>query len=252
MLKECSVVLCEDTRVSKQLINLLNDRFSAGINISKFISVHSHNEADFISTISPSFFDENVAYMSDAGMPGVSDPGALLVEYCLKNGIKYEVLAGANAALVGLVSSGLCQKEFVFLGFLPNTGKEREIAIQNALNAPYPTVIYESPRRIVSLVDSISKTAPDRAIHLAKELSKKFERHFSGNALSILDELKTANTDGEWVVTIAPSNHASKVERISVADINELSISAKQKAKLIAKITGRPVKEVYGSLVNEK
>ena len=156
ILRECEIAICEDTRVCKSLINLLNERFDASINISKFIPLHTHNENDFFVNLSDDFFSRNVAYMSDAGMPGISDPGVSLVRYAQKNYIKYEFLSGANAALLSVVASGLCDKEFVFLGFLPNTGRDRALAIQNALNLAYPAVIYESPKRILSLVQSIA------------------------------------------------------------------------------------------------
>ncbi|BCX80116.1 16S rRNA (cytidine(1402)-2'-O)-methyltransferase [Campylobacter sp. 19-13652] len=247
-LKECSVILCEDTRISKSLITLLNQRFDARINIDKFISVHSHNEAEFVSNLTPSFFDKNVAYLSDAGMPGISDPGAGLVKYALKNGIEFEVLAGANAALIALVSSGFCEKEFVFLGFLPNTGTQRKEALQNALNQPYPAIIYESPRRIVPLISNIAQIDPSREIFAIKEISKKFQNKFFGSAQTVLDKLENANIDGEWCVVLGANELAKNTERISIDDIKSLDIAPKQKAKLLSKLTGKSVKSVYAEL----
>lgn len=249
-LRECSVLLCEDTRVSKSLITLLNQRFDAKININKFISVHSHNETEFISGLEAGFFDQNIAYMSDAGMPGISDPGAKLVRYALKNGVEFEVLPGANAALVALVSSGLSDKEFIFLGFLPNTGSDRKIAISNALNQPYAAIIYESPRRILSLISSIAEQDSSREIFAIKEISKKFQSRFFGSAQSVLLDIKNANTDGEWCVVISPNKLSINTQRISVDDINSLDITPKQKAKLLSKITGKSAKSIYAELIS--
>ncbi|MGP1485219.1 MAG: 16S rRNA (cytidine(1402)-2'-O)-methyltransferase [Campylobacter sp.] len=250
VLRECEIIFCEDTRVSKSLINLLNDRFSANINITNFIPLHTHNENSILSQIDVRTFDKNVAFLSDAGMPGISDPGVALVKFAIKNGINYEVLSGSNAALLGLVASGLCEKEFVFLGFLPNNGKEREIAIQNALNLAFPCVIYESPKRVLSLTENIAKIEPNREIFAIKEATKKFETKFSAKASELVQKLKNTNLNGEWCLVMDKSPNLA-TEKITKADINELDISPKAKAKLLAKITGRSVKEIYSELTKQ-
>lgn len=251
VMRNCQVALCEDTRVSKNLINLLNQRFNANINIKRFIPVHSHNENSFISEVSSDFFNQNILYMSDAGMPCISDPGVFLVRYAQENKIDYEVLPGANAALTALVYSGFSDKEFIFLGFLPNTGAKREIAIQNALNQPYPVIIYESPRRILSLIKHISQIAPQRNLFAIKEISKKFETRFNLNSKDMVCELENANLDGEWCVVISQSPDSANVEKICIDDIMALEIAPKQKAKLISKLTGKSTKEIYSSLSNQ-
>ena len=229
ILRECEIAICEDTRVCKSLINLLNERFDASINISKFIPLHTHNEDDFFTNLSDDFFSKNVAYMSDAGMPGISDPGVSLVRYAQKNGINYEILSGANAALLSVVASGLCDKEFVFLGFLPNTGKDRNLAIQNALNLAYPCVIYESPKRILSLVENLAKFDSEREILAIKEATKKFETKFKGSAKGIANELKDANLNGEWCVVVSQYPNVM-TQTISIDDINAIDIAPKAKA----------------------
>ncbi len=247
ILRECEIILCEDTRVAKSLVNLLNERFDAKITAKNFISFHTHNEAKFFENLKPAFFDANVAFMSDAGMPGISDPGVSLVRYAQNFGVKYEILSGANAALLGVVASGLCDKEFVFLGFLPNTGKQRAQALQNALNLAYPCVIYESPKRILSLIESIAKSTPDREIFAIKEATKKFEAKFKAPASEAVKILKSANLSGEWCVVIDKSPE-KMLETISEQDIKELEIAPKIKAKLLSKITGREVKKIYEEL----
>lgn len=248
ILRECEVVFCEDTRISKSLVNLLNERFSADIKISKFIPLHTHNESEILSKIDLEIFDKNVAFLSDAGMPGISDPGVGLVKFAIKNKIEYEILSGSNAALLAVVASGLCEKEFLFLGFLPNTGKEREVAIQNALNLAYPAIIYESPKRILSLIENICKQSPKREIFAIKEATKKFEKKFHGSADEILEKLKESNLNGEWCVVIDKSQNLS-TEKITKADIMALQIPAKTKAKLLSKITGLSVKEIYSEII---
>ncbi|MBR8465481.1 16S rRNA (cytidine(1402)-2'-O)-methyltransferase [Campylobacter sp. faydin G-140] len=246
-LRICEIVICEDTRVAKSLINLLNERFNASIKIDKFIPLHTHNEEQFFSNLEPNFFDKNVAYVSDAGMPGISDPGVTLVRYAQQNKIKYEILSGANAALLTVVASGLCEKEFVFLGFLPNTGKERKLALQNALNLAYPCVIYESPKRVLNLVESIAKFDASRKIFAIKEATKKFETKFKNEAAKLVNELKVSNLNGEWCIVVDKSLNATQ-ENISIDDINALNITPKVKAKLLSKITGEDVKKIYARL----
>ena len=239
VLRECEILFCEDTRVAKSLINLLNTRFDANINIQKFIPLHTHNEDEILPKIELEIFDKNVAFLSDAGMPGISDPGAALVNFAIKNGIAYEVLA--------VVASGLCEKEFCFLGFLPNNGKERAAAIQNALNSPFPAVIYESPKRILSLILDFAELEPDREIFAIKEATKKFETKFRATASELAQKLQEANLSGEWCVVIQ-KNPNFTFEKITQNDILELEISPKAKSKLLAKITGRNAKEIYAEL----
>ena len=180
-------------------------------------------------------------------MPGISDPGAALVNFAIKNDIAYEVLSGSNAALLAVVASGLCEKEFCFLGFLPNNGKERAAAIQNALNSPFPAVIYESPKRILSLILDFAKLEPNREIFAIKEATKKFETKFRATASKLAKKLLEANLSGEWCVVVQKNPNFTP-EKITQNDILELEISPKAKAKLLAKITGRNAKEIYSEL----
>ena len=106
VLSTADIILCEDTRVTKKLIHLLKERHNLTTTEPQFLSLHSHNEAEFIAKLTPDFFNANVVYVSDAGMPGISDPGQMLVRYCLNQGIAYDILPGANAALTAFVASG--------------------------------------------------------------------------------------------------------------------------------------------------
>ena len=247
----CDIIICEDSRVTKSLINLLNTKYNLNINPSEFYSLHTHNENEFFAKFEAKKLIENtVVYVSDAGMPCISDPGVSLVEFAQQNGINYEVLSGANAALLAVAASGIVQKEFTFLGFLPNTGRDRELAVQNALNSAYPVVIYESPKRVLQLVEAIAKLEPKREIFAIKEATKKFEAKFKDNAKNLVAMLKGANLKGEWCIVIDGSKNSSQ-NTISVADINELDIPPKQKAKLLSKLTGKSVKDIYAQLTSK-
>ncbi len=247
VLKSSQIVLCEDTRVAKKLFLLLNLSFKE----KRFFSLHSHNEKEFLSKIDPSFFDKEVVYVSDAGMPAISDPGCELVKFCMEKNIKYEVLPGANALLLGYASSGFCDTQFLFFGFLPHKGKERERALQKALFNGYTTIVYESPHRLEKLLKEIKKAAPSRRLFLIKEATKLYEEKFFGTAQEILSSLSERKIKGEWVVVIEKSEETVK-SAVTKEDILKLNIPKKEAAKLLSKISGLNPKECYNLILKEK
>lgn len=246
-LSHADVILCEDTRITKKLLNLLNERYGLARKEQRFIALHSHNEQRFIANLESSFFDVEVVYASDAGMPGISDPGQHLVRYCIDHNIEYDVLPGANAVLTAFAASGFVRTQMLFFGFLPHKGSERSSALQEALYSGFTTVLYESPHRLGKLLDELETEAPHRQLFFAKELTKKFQRYLHGTA----SEIKTAlegNFRGEWAVVIdsAEARHSTVSER----DILALDLPKKAAAKLISKITGENVKVCYQRLVD--
>ncbi|EGK8046740.1 16S rRNA (cytidine(1402)-2'-O)-methyltransferase [Campylobacter upsaliensis] len=249
LLSACEIVFCEDTRVCKHLIALLNERFKTCIKPQKILSLHTHNEKKVLEKLDLKLFEKNVAYLSDAGMPGISDPGFALIQFALKHKLSYEVLPGANAALVALVSSNLCEKEFIFLGFLANKGKERQKEIENLLLNPYPTIIYEAPTRILALVQTIAKLEPKRELFAMKEISKKFQTSFRGRAEKLVEELKGAILNGEWVLVVAKSSQNFSSNSLCESDILALDLPLKIKSKLLAKMSGKNSKELYQKLL---
>ncbi|WP_270983896.1 16S rRNA (cytidine(1402)-2'-O)-methyltransferase [Campylobacter upsaliensis] len=249
LLSACEIVFCEDTRVCKHLITLLNERFKTCIKPQKILSLHTHNEKKVLEKLDLKIFEKNVAYLSDAGMPGISDPGFALIQFALKHKLSYEVLPGANAALVALVSSNLCEKEFIFLGFLANKGKERQKEIENLLLNPYPTIIYEAPTRILALAQTIAKLEPKRELFAMKEISKKFQTSFRGRAEKLVEELKGANLNGEWVLVVAKSSQNFSSNSLCESDILALDLPLKIKSKLLAKMSGKNSKELYQKLL---
>ncbi|EAJ4501702.1 16S rRNA (cytidine(1402)-2'-O)-methyltransferase [Campylobacter upsaliensis] len=249
LLSACEIVFCEDTRVCKHLITLLNERFKTCIKPQKILSLHTHNEKEVLEKLDLKLFEKNVAYLSDAGMPGISDPGFALIQFALKHKLSYEVLPGANAALVALVSSNLCEKEFIFLGFLANKGKERQKEIENLLLNPYPTIIYEAPTRILALVQTIAKLEPKRELFAMKEISKKFQTSFRGRAEKLVEELKGAILNGEWVLVVAKSSQNFSSNSLCESDILALDLPLKIKSKLLAKMSGKNSKELYQKLL---
>ena len=251
LLSEADILLCEDTRVTKKLIHILKERYNTNFKEDQeFISLHSHNEKHFIEKLSPDFFDSNVVYASDAGMPGVSDPGQALVAYCLENDLKYDVLPGANAVLTAFVASGFEETKMLFLGFLDHKGASRAAGLQKALYNGFTTVLYESPHRLEKLLLELDAEEANREIFLAKELTKKYQKFFRGTAKEALSYLE-GNFRGEWVVVIS-SAEAQADSAISQKDILSLDLPKKVQAKLISKITGENTKACYQRLLQQQ
>ena len=248
LLSEADILLCEDTRVTKKLIHILKERYNTSFKENQeFIALHSHNEQAFIHKLEPSFFDNNIAYVSDAGMPGISDPGQALVSYCLEHDIAYDVLPGANAVLTAFVASGFCQTQMLFFGFLDHKGNSRSEGLQQALHSGYTTVLYESPHRLEKLLEELVKEVPDREIFLAKELTKKYQKYLRGTARELMQKLENKHK-GEWVVVIQ-ATAAQNRSVISENDILQLDLPKKVQAKLISKITGESTKGIYNRLL---
>lgn len=249
LLKDADILLCEDTRITKKLFHILQERYDLQCKENQeFISLHSHNEKEFVEKLDPSFFDKNVVYVSDAGMPGVSDPGQSLVRFCIEHEISYDVLPGSNAVLTAFVASGFVETQMLFFGFLDHKGSSRSQGLQKALHSGYTTVLYESPHRIEKLLIEIHKESSDRELFLAKELTKKYQRYLHGTAQEIREKLD-GNFRGEWVVVIKAAQ-AQNSSAISEKDILELDIPKKVQAKMICKITGENSKACYQRLMS--
>ncbi len=253
LLQSCDIVLCEDTRVAKKLLGLLNEKLSVDIDTKSivFISMHSHNEQHIIDNLAYDFFDKNIVYMSDAGTPGISDPGVSLVSYCHQNSIKFQVLPGASACIVAVVASGFDTDSFLFVGFLPHKLQAKTNHLQTILNDGFVSVLYESPKRVISLIKLLDTLSPTRQIFVAKELSKLHEQFYIGTAKELLDILKNINIKGEWVVVIDGSTK-TQGEPITQNDIESLDLPPKQKAKLLSKLNGSSIKENYTKNIKTK
>jgi len=241
-LENSEIIFCEDTRVTKKLLNLLNIPLN-----KEFISMHSHNEKEVISKTTPETLKtKECVYVSDAGMPGISDPGSVLVRFCQQNDIPYTVIPGANAALTAYVASGF-EGEFCFWMFLPHKGKERADRLKEIVNSGKIAVLYESPHRIEKLISELKKLIPERTVFLAKELTKIHETYIKAKA----KDISLPNTKGEWVVVI-DKGQSSKELKLTYEDILNLPLPDKEKSKLLAKISEKNAKEIYKELLQNK
>jgi len=246
-LEEAEIFLCEDTRVTKKLLSLLKSKFNLHTSCETFISLHSHNEKDLLTLeLKEHLNSKKVVYLTDAGMPCISDPGAKLVDFCIQNNISYDVLPGANALLTAFAMSGFENKEITFFGFLDHKGNSRKDQLERVMNNDFISIVYESPHRIEKLIDEICTIDKNRVIFVVKELTKMFQRSFKKPALEIQSLFKTINLNGEWVVIISPN--IDKKE-INIDDIFSLEISLKEKSKILAKLQNIPPKEAYNNLL---
>lgn len=242
-LLEADLIFCEDTRVTKRLLQLLSQRENITFKCNDFKSFHSHNEKQVLKTLNPDDFEKNIVYVSDAGMPCVSDPGATLVQYCIENKIAYDVLPGANAVLTAFAMSGFEHTEFTFFGFLAHKGKERHEKLAQIMQSSILPILYESPHRLLKTLEEIKNIDENRTIFLAKEITKLHQKTYKQTALNLFEFFKKENIRGEWVIIIEPTNFQG--QNLVISDIEELDLAPKVKAKLIAKMTGKSVKEIY-------
>lgn len=197
VLKNADIVACEDTRTSGKLLKLLN------IEAHKFESYHEYNEAAKSETLINKISEGlSVALISDAGTPCISDPGYRLVKAAVKNGIKVIPLPGPSACITALSASGLPTNEFKFIGFPPQK-KGRKTFIEKLQNEGSTFILYESPYRILRLLEELFNIMPERNICVARELTKVFEEFNYGTVSELFELFKTKNNIlGEFVVIV--------------------------------------------------
>ena len=197
-LNDCELILAEDTRHTQKLLNHFNIK-------TKMISYHKFNEKQRTEEIIQKLLSEdiNAALVTDAGTPCISDPGFELVREVRENGIEVIGLTGASALTTALSISGIDTYEFAFYGFLPRKKSELDTALKRVLNNPVKTfVFYESPRRILNLIENIKVNMPNSTLCVCKELTKLHEKTFYGNADEVLEQLNIHEDveKGEYVV----------------------------------------------------
>lgn len=247
LFEKAELFLCEDTRETKRLLKLLEERFEMLYPHADFISFNEHNGHARLEEYGEILESKNVVYVSDAGMPVISDPGQILVAYCQEKDIEYDVLPGASAVTTAYAASGFEEGKFLFYAFLPHKGKERTIALAEAMDNGFNTVLYESPHRLEKLLEEIAAVDGERELFLAKELTKKYQRYYRGSAKELDERLKNETIRGEWVVVISAKKSLEK--SLSFSEVLALDLPPKPKAKLLSMLSGKSVKEWYQELI---
>lgn len=250
-LKHCEVLLCEDTRVSKRLIALLTERGILSFRDYQYFSFHTHNASQFLSQATEEFFSQKIGFLSDAGMPCISDPGVELVRFLQERSLPYEVLGGISAVTLAVAFSGIIEKEFSFLGFLPHKIKERLESLHRAFESPYPVVFYESTHRLLETLELMTQIDSLRIVFLAKELTKKHQQTFKDTLKQIKESFTqkcrkdSAFLKGEWVIILSPTTDQQEEKVLTQEMVLSLEIPPKIKAKILAKLKGGNASEYY-------
>jgi 16S rRNA (cytidine1402-2'-O)-methyltransferase len=211
-LKEVDFIACEDTRVTSVLLKHFEIQESSSHGRKVLISVNAVNENSRINSVLEKINNgENCALVSDAGTPGISDPGVRLISQAIKEGIQVIPVPGVSAAITALSISGLPTDSFVFEGFLPQK-KGRQKQLKELSEEKRTIIIYESTYRIEKLLNELNEYMPNRFIVVCRELTKKFEDVWRGFPEELLNSFSEKISKGEFVVIISPSRtlHSEK------------------------------------------
>ena len=238
-LRAADLVLCEDTRHTRVLL----DRH--GIS-ARLLSYHEHNEAKRTAELLPRLqAGERIALVSDAGLPGVSDPGARLVRAALDAGVT--VLPGASAVETALVASGLVGEQYRFLGFLPRGEKKLEPLWDELRGWRWPAVAFESPQRLPATLSSLAAADPEREAAVCRELTKRFEEVARGTAAELAERFDTP-PKGEITLVLGPGAATAGDEDSALAAVAELvaaGVPRRRAAGIVSGLVGIPRNRLY-------
>ena len=245
-LRTADVIACEDTRRTRALLT------AAGIpGAGRLIAVHDRNESAQIRPLLDRLAaGQRVAVVTDAGMPGISDPGERLVAAAADAGFVVEVVPGPSAALAALVASGLPAARFCFEGFLPRKGKARARRLSEIGSEQRTTLIFESPHRVAGTVgDLAGALGGDRRVAIARELTKKFEEVWRGTLAEAVDHVAETEARGEYVLVVggAPEAEAATEDDVEAALRSRLAagLATRDAVAEVAAELGVPKRQVY-------
>jgi len=245
ILQNVSLVACEDTRQTKKIMNKFNIS-------NKLISFNKHNSLIKIPKIVNDLKKgKSIAIVSDAGMPGICDPGEDIAKNVKSEGIDIICVPGACAAITALVSSGLPSSSFIFEGFLPKKKIDREKILLEISKNEKTTIIYESPKRLRKLLNELLELCGgDREIIVARELTKKFEEHVGNNINKVIEFFRDKDIIGEITIVIkgrrtTDSNPNKSIIKKDLNDLINAGLSLSAASKYLAKKNGLKKSEVY-------
>lgn len=244
VLKEVALIAAEDTRTSRVLLNHYD------IN-TPLTSYHEHNKLAKLDAIFDALAAGDVALISDAGTPGISDPGYELIREALGRGIRVEPLPGPNAILPALVGSGLPADSFIYLGFLPRKPRARRELLAELRAETRTLIAYESPHRLLNALEDIRATLGERPLCVARELSKAFEEFTRGTVSEVIAHYEATPPRGEITLVIggaAQTENAIWDEdavRAALLERLEAGESRSAAARDVAKISGWNKRDIY-------
>lgn len=249
-LKECNIVAAEDTRQTLKLLNYFSIKKS-------MISYHKFNENDKSNEIINLLLKgENIALVSDAGMPGISDPGSIIIKRCIENNIPFEVIPGATALITALVYSGIDTNSFIFRGFLSRENKDKRKVLEEIRDYRETIIIYEAPHRLKKTMEIIVEVLGNRNIAICRELTKLHEEIYRGTIKEAIEYYNENQPRGEYVLIISGKSNEdierekkSKWDHLTVQDhildYMTKGFTKKEAIKLTAKERGISKSEVY-------
>ena len=246
ILGEVSLIAAEDTRVTRRLLSHL------GLHTS-MVSFNEHNQHQRLPALLEALGSGGVALVTDAGMPGVSDPGAELVSQAAAAGFPVEAVPGVSAVTTAMAMSGMSGDEFLFLGFLPRKARERRARLQELTRSTHTLVIFEAPHRLQATLKDIVAVLGDREMSVCRELTKFYEEVFRGNASEALTHFREPR--GEFVLVLhgaAPASAANgpapdQLEDAAgwLASLRQEGVRAKDAVAQVSEATGMTKNRVY-------
>lgn len=243
ILKEVSLIAAEDTRTSRVLTNHFEIE-------TPMTSYHEHNKLTKLDTIFDTLNNRDVALISDAGTPGISDPGYELIHEAIKRGYPVVPIPGANAAITALVASGLATDSFTYIGFLPKKQSARRDILQALKNERRTLIAYESPHRVADTLGQVASVlGDDRQVCVARELTKKFEEFWRGTAKEAVQHFNDENPKGEVTLLIEGAAEAVDWNKSTVLAALESKLdeglSLSQASKEVASLSGWKKRAIY-------
>ncbi|WP_293982695.1 16S rRNA (cytidine(1402)-2'-O)-methyltransferase [uncultured Clostridium sp.] len=250
VLKDSDIIAAEDTRQTLKLLNHFEIK-------KPLISYHKFNEQSKGNEIVELLREgKTIALVSDAGTPGISDPGSVIVQKCIAEDIEFEVLPGATAITTALVYSGLDTTKFLFRGFLPRENKDRKVITNELLNSQETLIFYEAPHRLLDTLSYLSDAFGDRNIAVCRELTKLYQEIFRGRLSEAIQHFVDNKPRGEFVLVLEGKRledikEEKKQEWINLSIEDHIlkyikdGINKKEAIKLVAKDRELPKSEVY-------
>ena len=250
ILKEVELIAAEDTRNTLKLLNHFEIK-------KPLVSYHRHNEEIKVDYLIEKLRNgESIAVVSDAGTPGISDPGEVIVKEAIKNDIEVIPITGACAAINALIASGLDTKEFTFMGFLPINKKLRKEKLKEIENETKTIIIYEAPHKLKNTLEDLKDSLENRAVVLAREITKIHEEFIRGNIEEIIS--KSENLKGEMIILIEGAEFKEKEIELNELSLDEhfefyknQGLDKKEIIKKIAKDRGVSKNEIYMEFVDK-
>ena len=240
-LRSADFILCEDTRHTRVLLG------RHGISGAKLLSYHEHNEAKRTAELLPRLLaGERAALVSDAGMPGISDPGARLVEAALEQGVPVTVLPGPTAVDTALVAGGFAADRYQFVGFLPRGAGALAALWSELAGWAHPVVAFESAQRLPATLRSLAAAQPERKVAVCRELTKKFEEVVRGSAAEVASHFAEP-PKGEITLVLGPGGEEPDLDPAleAVAELVAAGVPRRQAADVVSRLTAAGRNELY-------